>query len=901
MCKKLYEDDFLDWRLLPRKRVLDTFAEEMDEKDTKRPKIGTKRSKSYYPNEIPSPLLIQKNEFHLYRINLKLIEESEHARNVKKYSIYRPENFPTKLGIVIGSKLPRPLTKNFELFTVSGTVNFQLEYMEKMAQIENLSLIKNFYVKSLQDVTGFNSKIVQKGLENEPFFVPLNKDGQIDHPFLQNWLRNLQENLAVKNFKFDGKNFQDAVVIPQHREMGNFIVEEIVSEKNPESLMPKSGQSFRTHYENQYKAKISDLNQPLLRISNADKKYFMFAPIGQDGGNSAPKSETFLDSKTLLVPELVKIHPIPASLWREIQMFPFVWERLTSMFNLYDFLQKMPSKAFYNLQSTQLTKKIDFPNLLFYENGLGKIGSCDILEAVTLKGCGETFDMEKLETLGDSFLKYSMTLSLFCNQTIKKRDEGKRDSYYSYNWFILFITGYLTQYRSLLVGNKRLFTLAVKNGIDQLVSARKFEPHLNWKPPGFTSKRIEDEIVALDEEFRNGEVTNLNLFQVMTESDWITFDQSRSQEFLKVMKKRCQEGITNENKIQSRHHKMINDKSLADVIEALIGCHLFKAGQAGASQFLAFIGLAFEPQHEISKVINYEVQNLDPDWMSNVFLNMPTTSVWHPDFASDLGFFMRKINVDQIQSRLGYEFKDKSFLLQALTHASYTINMITDSYERLEFLGDAVLDFLVTCHLVWENPNLSPGQITDLRSALVNNNTLADLAINHNLQGHLLSQSPDLMKRIDAYVNLLREDFEQNHKLFNEEEMPVLEEIEVPKALGDLIESLIGAVYLDSNCDLAAVWKVVLKLYGYKMQKIIKKKPRNFITKLMELFPERVSFSKAKVLPDAKVSREVTVKRNDHDDPLTFRGIGPNKNLAKLAASKCALRNLKCLGIIEDF
>ena len=169
------------------------------------------------------------------------------------------------------------------------------------------------------------------------------------------------------------------------------------------------------------------------------------------------------------------------------------------------------------------------------------------------------------------------------------------------------------------------------------------------------------------------------------------------------------------------------------------------------------------------------------------------------------------------------------------------------------------------------------------------------------MQGHLLSQSPDLMKRIDAYVNLLREDFEQNHKLFNEEEMPVLEEIEVPKALGDLIESLIGAVYLDSNCDLAVVWKVVLKLYGYKMQKIIKKKPRNFITKLMELFPERVSFSKAKVLPDAKVSREVTVKRNDHDDPLTFRGIGPNKNLAKLAASKCALRNLKCLGIIEDF
>lgn len=47
--------------------------------------------------------------------------------------------------------------------------------------------------------------------------------------------------------------------------------------------------------------------------------------------------------------------------------------------------------------------------------------------------------------------------------------------------------------------------------------------------------------------------------------------------------------------------------------------------------------------------------------------------------------------VRDLESRLGYKFRDRSFLLQAITHASYSNNRITDCYQRLEFLGDAVL------------------------------------------------------------------------------------------------------------------------------------------------------------------------------------------------------------------
>ena len=90
-----------------------------------------------------------------------------------------------------------------------------------------------------------------------------------------------------------------------------------------------------------------------------------------------------------------------------------------------------------------------------------------------------------------------------------------------------------------------------------------------------------------------------------------------------------------------------------------------------------------------------------------------------------------------------------------MTHASYTLNKITESCERLEFLGDAVLDYLVTCYLVTKNQNLTPGQITDMRSALVNNNNLADIAVRNGLHRHLLQQSPELFRRYTFKISFV--------------------------------------------------------------------------------------------------------------------------------------------------
>ena len=117
--------------------------------------------------------------------------------------------------------------------------------------------------------------------------------------------------------------------------------------------------------------------------------------------------------------------------------------------------------------------------------------------------------------------------------------------------------------------------------------------------------------------------------------------------------------------------------------------------------------------------------------------------------------------------------------------------------------------------------------------------------------------------------------YEHNMDLYNEDECPVFEQIEVPKALGDLVESLIGAIFLDSGCDLKIVWYTIQKLFGDQLENIIKKKPKNHTAKLMELFPEKVIFKKPEIMKDGKVSRVAVVKKTLVDDhPMTFKGIG---------------------------
>ncbi|MEK7081761.1 MAG: ribonuclease III domain-containing protein, partial [Patescibacteria group bacterium] len=89
------------------------------------------------------------------------------------------------------------------------------------------------------------------------------------------------------------------------------------------------------------------------------------------------------------------------------------------------------------------------------------------------------------------------------------------------------------------------------------------------------------------------------------------------------------------------------------------------------------------------------------------------------------------MNFSEFEKNISVDFADKTLLKQAFTHRSYlNENRKTNlaHNERLEFLGDAVLELIVTAHLYEKYPDYNEGEMTSLRSALVNANTMAEAA-----------------------------------------------------------------------------------------------------------------------------------------------------------------------------
>jgi ribonuclease-3 len=88
-------------------------------------------------------------------------------------------------------------------------------------------------------------------------------------------------------------------------------------------------------------------------------------------------------------------------------------------------------------------------------------------------------------------------------------------------------------------------------------------------------------------------------------------------------------------------------------------------------------------------------------------------------------------DLKQLEERMGLKFNDYSLLTRAVTHRSYLNENPEGSLEdneRLEFLGDAVLDFIVGAYLYHRYPEMKEGELTMLRAALVRTETLADFA-----------------------------------------------------------------------------------------------------------------------------------------------------------------------------
>ena len=165
--------------------------------------------------------------------------------------------------------------------------------------------------------------------------------------------------------------------------------------------------------------------------------------------------------------------------------------------------------------------------------------------------------------------------------------------------------------------------------------------------------------------------------------------------------------------------------------------------------------------------------------------------------------------MQELEKNLGYTFKNKDLLKQALTHSSYANETRTQSNERLEFLGDSVLSLIVSDH-IYNRFNTPEGELTKLRAALVCETSLYEFS-----------------KELNIGEFMLLGKGEQQYK-GNER----------PSILADAFEAVLAAIYLDGGMkpakdlvlrfvkeDLIHTEKITFKDYKTKLQEIIQKNP----------------------------------------------------------------------------
>ena len=144
-------------------------------------------------------------------------------------------------------------------------------------------------------------------------------------------------------------------------------------------------------------------------------------------------------------------------------------------------------------------------------------------------------------------------------------------------------------------------------------------------------------------------------------------------------------------------------------------------------------------------------------------------------------------SVNKVSQIFGYQFKDEKLLILALTHRSIG----SQNNERLEFLGDSILGMVISAELFTRFPNEKEGVLTRLRSSLVKGETLSEIATELNLGDFIQLGSGEL--KSGGYRRA--------------------------STLADVVEAIIGAIYLDSCKEngIQIVEKIILNIFNERL------------------------------------------------------------------------------------
>lgn len=232
---------------------------------------------------------------------------------------------------------------------------------------------------------------------------------------------------------------------------------------------------------------------------------------------------------------------------------------------------------------------------------------------------------------------------------------------------------------------------------------------------------------------------------------------------------------------------------------------------------------------------------------------------------------IKKIDFDKLQANINYNIIDYKYFVTALTHRSFLKGKKDDtsnyflSNERLEFLGDAVLDLIVAEFLYRNFPLNEEGDLTKFRSILVNKRFLAERARNIKLQNFILASSAALKSINEGYDTIL----------------------------ADTYEALIGAIFLDSGFEAAKKF-INTEIFSKLDIKWLNQFDENHKSKLLEFAQAHTDY-----IPEYKLVNE---EGPEHHKLFTIEvylaehclgiGKGKSKKQAEQEAAKNALQNI---------
>ncbi|KAI9877073.1 MAG: Dicer-like protein 1 [Pleopsidium flavum] len=513
------------------------------------------------------------------------------------------------------------------------------------------------------------------------------------------------------------------------------------------------------------------------------------------------EKEKVLRNKSYVCPEPLKFSALPTGIAAMSLIFPAIVSRLDSYLVALEACQKLRLDIRPDLALEALTKDSDNTEehrdeQIHFQRGMGK-------------------NYERLEFIGDCFLKMATSISLFAQNP--DNDE--------YEYHVK---------RMLLICNKNLFNTAIKLKLYEYIRSQSFSRR-TWYPEG-----------------------------------------------LKLLEGK---GHTKTGKEIVKH--LLGDKTIADVCEALIGAALLSYQDTGNMDMAvkAVTALVSSSDHDVETWKDYYKLYAKPAYQTA------------PASASQLDL------AAQVELKHDYHFKYPRLLRSAFIHPSYPFSWEkVPCYQRLEFLGDSLLDMACINFLFYRYPDRDPQWLTEHKMAMVSNKFLGAVCVKLGFHKHLRYNGSLVEYQIRDYVTELVEaerEADGARDYWTIVKNP-------PKCLPDVIEAYIGAVFVDAEFDYKEVERFFDAHITWFFENMsiydtfANNHPTTFLNNLLTLTFGCTNYRvMANELPSIDGSPiRVIAAVMIHDD-IVAEGTASSGRYAKLKASSNALELLKGMAPFE--